>query len=103
MAARLEWLAPLMSHAYETEAAEVERLVGAHGCRLVVSHPVSRPEQPAFHIMTSKEKKLALLIVRGTETLGDWMTDAKALPVKIGAATGQVCCSDCVERVGPTV
>jgi hypothetical protein len=61
-----------------TSRSEAEWQARNRGFELVLSIPYTSPCQPAFCWVASREKKTAILSIRGSNSIGDIFTDGKA-------------------------
>lgn len=67
--------------AYTKTALELQVLCNTTGWSLVFHKPVSRFHQPAFSLLACRATMTAALVVRGTGSVHDVITDIQAIPV----------------------
>ena len=114
---RYSSLALLIS--YEVNAVECQRLAALQGFLLLIFSGDSDPERPSFSIYSSsgegepsslRAKREAVLVIRGTHTIQDVVTDLRATPIVFppskedidGILSGRVGIHDCNSSLSPT-
>eukprot|EP00903_Cladosiphon_okamuranus_P008039 g7754.t1 len=74
--------------AYTKTALELQVLCNNTGWSLVFHKPDSRFHQPAFSLLACRDTMTAALVVRGTGSIQDVITDIQAMPVPFPAPRG---------------
>lgn len=82
--------APLALHAiYELDVLDIQRISKLQSFSLIYAHIQNQDvRHPSFALLGNKEKKSALLLIRGSKSVQDLLTDIQAHPEEIGMATG---------------
>lgn len=80
--------APLALHAiYELDVLDIQRISKLQGFQLIYAHVQSQDvRHPSFALLGSKETKTALVLIRGSKSVQDLLTDIQAHPEEIGAS-----------------
>jgi hypothetical protein len=80
--------APLALHAiYELDMLDIQRISKLQGFQLIYAHVQSQDvRHPSFALLGSKETKTALVLIRGSKSVQDLLTDIQAHPEEIGAS-----------------
>ena len=73
--------APSALWVYERAPVELQLLAAQQGWRLLFSKETAAPFEPAFALLGHAGRKCAMLVVRGTTSVHDVVTDIRALPV----------------------
>jgi len=68
---------PFAHFAYAQTTDQADWQANNHGFDLVVSVPYSLPIKPAFSLLVRNDKKLAVLAIRGTNSITDVFTNGK--------------------------
>ena len=79
--ARWRARAPPALWVYEQAAVELLLLAAQQGWRLLFSKETAAPPEPASRCSRHAQRKVAMLVVRGTTSVHDVVTDIRALPV----------------------
>jgi len=83
--AEILFYAPLpLFFMYDQDPVDAQLLGSQQGWQLVYIAVKSEPEQPAFGLFAHKEKNVAALVIRGTHSIQDIVTDIRAKPVPFG-------------------
>lgn len=82
--------APLALHAiYELDVLDIQRISKLQSFSLIYAHIQNQDvRHPSFALLGNKEKKTALLLIRGSKSVQDLLTDIQAHPEEIGLSTG---------------
>lgn len=82
--------APLALHAiYEMDVLDIQRISKLQSFSLIYAHIQNQDvRHPSFALLGNKEKKSALLLIRGSKSVQDLLTDIQAHPEEIGMSTG---------------
>uniref|UniRef100_K3WLF6 sn-1-specific diacylglycerol lipase n=1 Tax=Globisporangium ultimum (strain ATCC 200006 / CBS 805.95 / DAOM BR144) TaxID=431595 RepID=K3WLF6_GLOUD len=82
--------APLALHAiYELDVLDIQRISKLQNFSLIYAHIQNQDvRHPSFALLGNKEKKSALLLIRGSKSVQDLLTDIQAHPEEIGMPTG---------------
>ncbi|DAZ96471.1 TPA: hypothetical protein N0F65_008338 [Lagenidium giganteum] len=82
--------APLALHAiYELDVLDIQRISKLQGFSLIFAHIQNQDvRHPSFALLGNKEKKTALVLIRGSKSVQDLLTDIQAHPEEIGMANG---------------
>ncbi|TYZ59892.1 hypothetical protein PybrP1_009205 [[Pythium] brassicae (nom. inval.)] len=82
--------APLALHAiYELDVLDIQRISKLQNFSLIYAHIQNQDvRHPSFALLGNKEKKSALLLIRGSKSVQDLLTDIQAHPEEIGLASG---------------
>lgn len=80
--------APLALHAiYELDVLDIQRISKLQGFQLIYAHIQNQDvRHPSFALLGSKETKTALVLIRGSKSVQDLLTDIQAHPEEIGAS-----------------
>eukprot|EP01062_Namystynia_karyoxenos_P057100 TRINITY_DN4804_c0_g2_i1.p1 TRINITY_DN4804_c0_g2~~TRINITY_DN4804_c0_g2_i1.p1 ORF type:complete len:1169 (+),score=299.23 TRINITY_DN4804_c0_g2_i1:124-3507(+) len=79
----LRHYAPLVACTYESDWADMTRLLVLGGYQVIKPHAAVPGRHPAFHLVCNSGKKQALLLIRGTVSLGDVLVDAAATSQRV--------------------
>lgn len=82
--------APLALHAiYELDVLDIQRISKLQDFALIYAHIQNQDvRHPSFALLGNKESKTALVLIRGSKSVQDLLTDVQAHPEEIGATTG---------------
>lgn len=82
--------APLALHAiYEMDVLDIQRISKLQNFALIYAHIQSQDvRHPSFALLGNREKKSALLLIRGSKSVQDLLTDIQAHPEEIGLSSG---------------
>ncbi|CAI5709235.1 unnamed protein product [Peronospora farinosa] len=78
--------APLALHGiYESDVLDVQRISRLQGFSLIYAHVQDQDiRHPSFALLGNKETKTALVLIRGSKSVQDALTDIQAYPEEIG-------------------
>ncbi|TDH68323.1 hypothetical protein CCR75_004501 [Bremia lactucae] len=87
--AKLLKYAPLALHGiYEQEVLDIQRISRLQGFTLIYAHVQDQDVQhPSFALLGNKESKTALVLIRGSKSVQDALTDIQACPEEIGLSS----------------
>lgn len=82
--------APLALHAiYELDVLDIQRISKLQGFSLIYAHVQSQDvRHPSFALLGNKETKTALVLIRGSKSVQDMLTDIQAHPEEIAGTSG---------------
>lgn len=88
--------APLALHGiYELNVLDIQRISRLQNFSLVFAHVQGQDvRHPSFALLGNKEKKIALVLIRGSKSVQDVLTDIQAHPEEMGLATGSAAKSE---------
>ncbi|RLN48519.1 hypothetical protein BBJ28_00016421 [Nothophytophthora sp. Chile5] len=78
--------APLALHGiYELDVLDIQRISRLQGFALIYAHVQGQDvRHPSFALLGNKESKTALVLIRGSKSVQDLLTDIQAYPEEIG-------------------
>ncbi|ETM02236.1 hypothetical protein L917_01255 [Phytophthora nicotianae] len=81
--------APLALHGiYELDVLDIQRISRLQGFSLIYAHVQDQDvRHPSFALLGSKESKTALVLIRGSKSVQDALTDIQAYPEEIGLSS----------------
>ncbi|KAG7385104.1 hypothetical protein PHYBOEH_009177 [Phytophthora boehmeriae] len=81
--------APLALHGiYELDVLDIQRISKLQGFSLIYAHTQGQDvRHPSFALLGSKESKTALVLIRGSKSVQDMLTDIQANPEDIGLSS----------------
>ncbi|KAF4040737.1 FYVE zinc finger domain-containing protein [Phytophthora infestans] len=81
--------APLALHGiYELDVLDIQRISRLQGFSLIYAHVQDQDvRHPSFALLGSKETKTALVLIRGSKSVQDALTDIQACPEEIGLSS----------------
>ncbi|KAF4317886.1 hypothetical protein BBO99_00006486 [Phytophthora kernoviae] len=81
--------APLALHGiYELDVLDIQRISKLQGFSLIYAHTQGQDvRHPSFALLGSKENKTALVLIRGSKSVQDMLTDIQANPEDIGLSS----------------
>uniref|UniRef100_A0AAV1T6A0 sn-1-specific diacylglycerol lipase n=1 Tax=Peronospora matthiolae TaxID=2874970 RepID=A0AAV1T6A0_9STRA len=81
--------APLALHGiYEHNVLDIQRISRLQGFSLIYVHVQDQDvRHPSFALLGNKENKTALLVIRGSKSVQDALTDIQAFPEEIGLSS----------------
>ncbi|GMF27202.1 unnamed protein product [Phytophthora lilii] len=81
--------APLALHGiYEPDVLDIQRISRLQGFSLIYAHVQDQDvRHPSFALLGNKENKTALVLIRGSKSVQDALTDIQAYPEEIGLSS----------------
>jgi len=81
--------APLALHGiYELDVLDIQRISRLQGFSLIYAHVQDQDvRHPSFALLGNKENKTALVLIRGSKSVQDALTDIQAYPEEIGLSS----------------
>ncbi|EGZ21349.1 hypothetical protein PHYSODRAFT_262836 [Phytophthora sojae] len=81
--------APLALHGiYELDVLDIQRISRLQGFTLIYAHVQDQDvRHPSFALLGNKENKTALVLIRGSKSVQDALTDIQAYPEEIGLSS----------------
>ncbi|KAE9043659.1 hypothetical protein PR002_g3222 [Phytophthora rubi] len=81
--------APLALHGiYELDVLDIQRISRLQGFTLIYAHVQDQDvRHPSFALLGNKESKTALVLIRGSKSVQDALTDIQAYPEEIGLSS----------------
>lgn len=81
--------APLALHGiYELDVLDIQRISRLQGFALIYAHVQDQDvRHPSFALLGNKENKTALVLIRGSKSVQDALTDIQAYPEEIGLSS----------------
>ncbi|KAL4115505.1 hypothetical protein PRIC2_013666 [Phytophthora ramorum] len=81
--------APLALHGiYELDVLDIQRISRLQGFSLIYAHVQDQDvRHPSFALLGNKESKTALVLIRGSKSVQDALTDIQAYPEEIGLSS----------------
>ncbi|KAK1938247.1 Sn1-specific diacylglycerol lipase alpha [Phytophthora citrophthora] len=81
--------APLALHGiYELDVLDIQRVSRLQGFSLIFAHVQDQDvRHPSFALLGNKENKTALVLIRGSKSVQDALTDIQAYPEEIGLSS----------------